>query len=390
MRSLRDANRAGSVRELRQAMIGLQCPIASVAAADTNGDIALFASGTVPVREHHRGTFPAPAWIGKYQWKKQAPPEHTPFGAGAGRDYFVNTNNLMIDPARTPVLFQVDSAPSYRRDRVVEMIEARDKHTVASNARIQGDTVLLRARRVVPAMLADLAARTPLERRARELLETWDHRADVDSAACSIFFATYRETILGAVRDEADEKGAHFLVSFRYFTNGVDLWFADPDHPVWDDRSTRERETRADVVRAAFARALVWLQEEFGGDEPATWHWGKLHTLQPQHALGSKVGAYNLPRQPAPGASATVWKAHFDMGRSEHPFRSMYGPVLRVIVDLADIEHASWIVDTGSSGWPRSPHYGDQHEAWRSVGFAPMVSNWNEIKRDAVAVLTLR
>jgi penicillin amidase len=390
LRSLRLANRAGSVRELREAMIDLQCPIASVAAADTNGDIALFASGTVPVREHHRGTFPAPGWIEKYQWKKQASPEDIPFGMGAGRDYFINTNNLMIDPERTPVLFQVDSAPSYRRDRVVEMVEAVDKHTVASNARIQGDTMLIRARRVVPTMLEDLQAKTALERQALELLAGWDHRATVDSAACSIFFATYREAILGAVRDEADEKGAHFLVSFRYLTNGVDLWFDDPEHPVWDDRSTGKQETRADIVRAAFARALQWLQQEFHASDPAAWHWGELHTLQPQHALGSKVSAYNLPRQPAPGASSSVWKAHFDMGRAEHPFRSMYGPVLRIIVDLADIEHASWIIDTGSCGWPRSPHYADQHESWRSVEFAPMVSNWKEIKRDAVAVLTLR
>jgi len=390
VRSLRLANRAGSVRELREAMIGLQCPIASVAAADTNGDIALFASGTVPVREHHRGTFPVPGWLTKYQWSKQASPQDIPFGTGAGRDYFVNTNNLMIDPARTAVLFQIDSAPSYRRDRVVEMVEAAEKHTVVTNARIQGDTVLIRARRIVPVLMEDLQGQTSLQRQALKLLADWDHRADVDSAACSIFFAIYREAILGAVRDEADEQGVHFLVSFRYFMNGVDLWFDDPQHPVWDDRSTRTQEARAEIVRPAFVRALQWLQEAFGGSDPAAWYWGELHTLQPQHTLGSKVDSFNLPSRGAPGASTSVWKAHFDMGGSEHPYRCMYGPVLRMVIDLADIEHASWIIDTGSSGWPQSPHYGDQHELWRGVQFVPMISDWDQIKQNATGVLTLR
>lgn len=390
LRSLRLANKAGSVRQLREAMIDFQCPIASVAAADTSGDIALFASGTVPVREHHRGTFPAPGWLDKYQWKRQALPDDIPFSTGAGRDYFVNTNNLMIDPARAPILFQIDSAPSYRRDRIVEMIEATEKHTVASNARIQGDTVLIRARRIVPLLLEDLQGQTPLESKALELLADWDYRAEVNSAACSIFFAIYREAILGAISDEADENSVHFLVSFRYFTNGVDLWFQDPQHPVWDDRSTEKQETRSEIVRPAFVRALHWLQEAFGDSNPATWYWGELHTLQPQHAFGTKVHSFNLPSRGTPGASNSVWPGGFDMGQPDHPFHSSYGPVLRIIVDLADIKHARWVIDTGSSGWPHSPHYGDQHELWKRIESAPMISDWDQIKKDAVGVLTLR
>jgi penicillin amidase len=61
-----------------------------------------------------------------------------------------------------------------------------------------------------------------------------------------------------------------------------------------------------------------------------------------------------------------------------------------MIVDLADINHARWVVDTGSSGWPHSPHYGDQNKLWRHVEFAPMISDWDQIKKNAVSVLTLR
>jgi acyl-homoserine lactone acylase PvdQ len=100
------------------------------------------------------------------------------------------------------------------------------------------------------------------------------------------------------------------------------------------------------------------------------------------------VKSFNLPGWEAPGASDSVWKAQFEMGQGDHPFRSLYGPVLRMIVDLADINHARWVVDTGSSGWPHSPHYGDQSRLWRRVESAPMISDWDEIRKSAVGVLT--
>jgi penicillin amidase len=86
---------------------------------------------------------------------------------------------------------------------------------------------------------------------------------------------------------------------------------------------------------------------------------------------------------------ASVWKTHFDQGNPDEPFRVIAGPVIRMIVDLADMDHAWWIVDTGASGWPLSPHYADQHGLWKRVKYIPMVMNWEELRKNAVAVLTL-
>jgi acyl-homoserine lactone acylase PvdQ len=44
----------------------------------------------------------------------------------------------------------------------------------------------------------------------------------------------------------------------------------------------------------------------------------------------------------------------------------------------------------GSSGWPKSPHYSDQFELWKQVKLAPMISNWEEIKKTATGMLTLK
>lgn len=76
------------------------------------------------------------------------------------------------------------------------------------------------------------------------------------------------------------------------------------------------------------ARGVRWLERELGRDDPASWRWGELHCLEPEHALGSKVDSFNLPGWEAPGASASVWKAGFDMGPGDDPFRSTYGPAM--------------------------------------------------------------
>ena len=438
IRALRRAARAQDVEQLQQALQGMMSPVNVIAAADRAGHLAMFPTGTVPVRRYHRGTFPVPAWVEKYTWTEMATPRQLPQDHGGPADFFVHANNLLLPVDSQQVLYQVDSAPSYRLERITEMIRARGRHGFASSAKIQQDVLLLRARRLLPVMLADLGAvpegrprsatarhpasgathdasgegvcsraerseyesaapsrpprpatgRPPVEQQALHLLAGWDGTASADSAACSIFWALYRQVLIEALRDEINPAGLRFLLSFRYFMNAADGWFADARHPVWDVRGTPRRETRADILHRAWPLALAWLADRLG-PQPASWQWGRLHYLQIDHPFGAQASAFNLERWPAPGGSASVWKSHFDMGNELEPFRAKYGPVYRMLVDLGDIDHGRWVIDTGSSGWPRSPHYADQFAMWKAVDYAPMVSDWAEVERQSRALMEL-
>ena len=97
----------------------------------------------------------------------------------------------------------------------------------------------------------------------------------------------------------------------------------------------------------------------------------------------------NLPATEAAGGLDSVWKSHFDLAHPTAPFRAMPGPVYRHVIDMADIDHGHWIIDTGISGWPSSPHYGDQAAKWRRGELIPMLYNWDELKSQAKAVLEL-
>jgi penicillin amidase len=390
----RSANAARNVDELRAALQRVVTPATVFTAGDVHGAVVQFAGGRLPIRRHHLGTFPAPGWLPEYQWQGFAPAEVLPARRGGAGDRLAHANNLIWPPDRAPFPYHVDSAPSFRRDRIMELLEARPRHDPQSFAAIQTDVRVLRAKRLLPSILQDLAAlRTPSaqEEKALSLLRAWDLEARAEAPAPALFFMVYRGAALAALEDELPPRARQFVLSQPYGTPMVDLWFDDPNHPVWDDRRTPARETRGDVVRAAFRAAVAELARTQGPD-PSSWRWGRLHTLHLQHFFGSRkslASFVNLPQTEMPGGIDTVWKTHFHLGSTKNPFRIVAGPVYRMVVDLADPTYGWWVVETGTSGWPGSPHYGDQFPRWRAGKLVPMVSDWRTIPSQSMGVLTL-
>ncbi|MBM4319571.1 MAG: penicillin acylase family protein [Deltaproteobacteria bacterium] len=388
------ANRAASVDELYDELADIPLPANTWSAADVDGAVALFVSGRIPIRRGHRGTFPAPGWLPGYAWDGWYAAKTQPHGRGRGAAVFANANNLMIDPYRSPQVFHVDSAPSYRLERVMALLARTDKHDLQSFAAIQQDVHLLRAASVAPHMLEDLAAAaaglSSLELEAFQLLQRWDHNGRAASPEPAIFFLTYRNALIAAAEDELDARGLRFFLGERYTFHPVDSWYESTDHPVWDQRKTAEqREQRRDVVVPAFRAAVAHLAATQGGS-PAGWRWGRLHVHIPSHLFGKEIPELvDLEPTELGGGLSSVWKAHFDMSRADSPFRVTAGAAFRMIVDFADPGHGLWILDTGASGWPASPHYGDQYRLWREGRYLPMVSDRGEVERQAVGVLTL-
>ena len=374
--ALRDIGRATGVDDLRRRVQALPSAYSTWTAADVDGHIGVFLSGEVPVRPHHLGTFPVPGWVGKYEWQEFARGDALPWAMDPPDGVLAHGNNLMREPgAAGEVLTHVDAAPGWRHDRIRELLDATPKHTVESFQRIMSDVQSLRARATVPRLLEDLrgAALSPLAQDARKVLAAWDFDARPEEAAPAIFFVTWKHAIALALDDELAPEGVRFFLAMRYSTNVADAWFQDPKHPVWDDLATPAAEERAGTVRRAFEAAVQELKEGQGGDV-RRWRWGALHRARPMHAFGSQpaLDAFNLPVHEAGGELDSVWKSHFDLGNAKAPFKVVAGPVYRQVVDLADLEHAHWVIETGASGWPLSPHWGDQYEEWRSGRLVPM------------------
>lgn len=395
MGALLRMDQASSVADFGDAVAQLPSTWNTWTVADVEGHIGQFASGQVPVREAHRGTFPVPGWVEKYEWKAFASGAQLPHGIDPADGVLAHANNLMIEPGSTDFSrVHVDSAPAFRHQRIVDLARATPKHDLASYRAMLADTHSLRAAQVWPFMQAALGDGAGLSATARAALSrvnAWRFDATADGPEAALFFLTYRHAVVAAVSDELPAPAVKFFLGQRYSTNTADLWFEDPAHLVWDDRATPAVETRDEVLRAAFTRAVQELTEQQGADVNG-WRWGKLHWHRPTHAFGGKAvldGTVNLARIETGGEMDSVWKTHFDLGNEKAPFKVVAGPVYRSVVDLADVAHGWWIIDTGASGWPGAAHYGDQYEAWQRGELVPMLFDVAEVRRGVHATLSL-
>ncbi|MCP4756953.1 MAG: penicillin acylase family protein [Proteobacteria bacterium] len=387
------ANKAESVEELRRAFEKIPSPIQNIMAADKNGTIAFFSSGSLPVRKNHRGTFPMPGWPAKYQWKDWTAQEQMPVSINPELGYLANTNNKAVDPWRHRPLFQVDSGPAYRFDRIVERIKAVELHDRNTMQSIQSDNKSLRAEQTLPYILADLEKLqepSALEEAALLELKKWRYFSDASATGATLFYAIYREVMLQALGSKTNGPVVHLFMKQRYSGNAVDLWFKDQRHIVWDDFSTANREVRSDVVRSVFRTVVAKLKNELG-DDAGSWHWGKLHFHQPRHLFGSVavMDFMNLDKVGLAGGMETVWKAHFNMADEKNAFKVAAGPAFRFVVDFGDIDNARFGIDTGESGWPLSPHYGDLYKKWQTGELVPMIYDWKRIQSGSMTRMHL-
>ena len=71
--------------------------------------------------------------------------------------------------------------------------------------------------------------------------------------------------------------------------------------------------------------------------------------------------------EPNPGSRGTG-----DVGDPDRPFAHIHGAGFRAVYDLGDLDRSRFVIATGQSGNPLSPHYRDFLQRWRDGGTVRM------------------
>lgn len=365
-------NQATTVDELFQALSHYHSPMQSVVAADDQGNVRFKAMGRVPVRDAAndiRGAAPSPGWDARYDWKGWLPLEQTPQDDGAAKGW-VATANQRVTPAGYPHYITQDWALPYRYDRIVQLIEAKDKHDAASMEAIQRDTVSLATQKLLP-YLRDTQSSHPLAQAAQAQLKAFDGVMDAARPAPLVFAAWADELTRGLVVPRIGE--ARFAATYgkrdyRAALEGIlernDAWWCQPS-------------TCAEQSAAALDRALDRLQAAYGRD-PAQWRWGDAHAAVSAHRPFSNVAAlarYFDVRVPSHGDSYTVNVGQYHAGEAKGAFINRHAASLRAVYDLADLDQSRFIYQTGQSGLVFSPRYRDMAITWAQTGYRPLQRN---------------
>lgn len=378
--------KAKNWEEFRAALSNWDVPGQNFVYADRNGNIGYQMTGKVPLRLKGNGSVPVSGSTGDSEWKEYVPYDQMPSTFNPAEGYVATANNK---PFGADYKYQFPGywAASWRIERIMEMLNAKEKFSIDDFKEMQLDTKSVPARAIAP-YLARLNPDDERTKSATEAFKTWDADLTVNSATASIYEVWYMRALSETFSDELglelyarylDANGSEARVS-------LERLLQTPDDPWWDRTDTPERENRDTILTRSLTSTVTDMAAQLGNDMVA-WEWGKLHKITPSHPFGPALfGLFNLPSTPIGGDGSTVSVAAFSM---LEPFGVRNHQSYRMIVDMADFKNSLAIYGTGQSGQPMAKHWGDMLPRWQNGEYNPLLYDKADIDRANPSLLTL-
>lgn len=366
--------RARNGEELIAAAGSHTAPPLNMLWADRDGNIGYQLVGKVPIRKGDCPDLPRPGWTGEFEWDGMVPFEDLPSVTNPSEGFIVTANNRIVGDDY-PHHITSEWLDGYRARRIEELLGERERHSLEDFGRMQTDVYSFPGVETVH-RLSRLHPKAQRETRAIEWLKSWDGHLDVDTVAGTIYQAFTvsfaRAVVTAALHDQElvdqylskSELGLIKVVSspwrfharlLELWDEGDESWFASPSRP--EGRPWNE------VALESLSQALDELGERFGPD-PARWRWGRVHGVEFAHPFADANPLFHriFSRSvEAGGASETVVQNGYP---PTEPFKGVWGPVYRMLADVWEPRRSRWLVSTGQSGQPGSPHYDDMIESW--------------------------
>ena len=120
--------------------------------------------------------------------------------------------------------------------------------------------------------------------------------------------------------------------------------------------------------------------------------WGRLHILSHNHSIGGampfldRIFGFNVGPFENGGSSTTINNGEYSLSA---PFRQVVGASFRRIVNLSDMNRTQFILPTGQSGLPGSPHYSDQADLYNSGRYRTTLMDETAIRNSGFRKLLL-
>lgn len=356
-------NRAGNWDEFVTALRDFHSPQQNIGFADVSGAIGLYSPARVPIRRQGSGEVPAAGWSGAYDWTGWVPFDALPHQLDPPGGAIVNANNRLVGDDY-PYLLTTDWPEPFRAQRILDMLAAERRFTRDDMTRMQMDALSPIVDKLKPLLLAAPTG-SPEARKAAAMIAAWDGVMERGRPE-PLIFETW--AIHLGRRLTADELGA--AAPQMAGIKPLFLNAALTARTSWcDDVRTPQAESCPSVIAAALGDAMAELSATHGADM-SSWRWGDVHRAAFDHAIFKAVpllDGWAGRRIATDGGDFTV-----NRGSYAGDFLHRHGAGLRAVYDLADLKRSRFVIATGQSGNPLSPHYADMMERWRDGGWIEM------------------
>jgi penicillin G amidase len=385
-------NKAQDWPQFREALRDWEIASQNFVYADIDGNIGYQFNGKIPVRDNNRdGTAPAEGWTGANEWIGWIPYEDLPSVYNPPQGYIATANNAIIDSDSPLMLSKRDWDAGWRAKRIVQMIEAKPKHSIDDMHALHFDSTSLFADEALGALFENVVTmQGDKYDQAFTILREWDRRYTRGSRGALIFEMFALKLGRAIYGDEAGPLTETLI--------GVGAWqqvstraaLRDRTARWWDDVRTAESEDRKVIIERAFREAVDALEARFGANQN-DWMWGKAHiaTFKNQTLGQSGVAPIEMLFNRGPfqtdGGSALVNA----VGHRATDFSVRSVPSMRMVIDLDNLRNSTLIHTTGQSGHAYHAHYDDMIDKWVNGRTNPLLWTREDVIKNGAGVLQL-
>jgi len=342
-------NKANDLIDYQNAISTYSCPAQNFAFASREGDIAICANGKVVQKQPFQGQFVLDGSTTDFDWKQFLPFQHIPCAANPSQG-FVSSANQRATDSTFPYLIYGEYATPERAIRINELLKGNKKITPATMQAIQNDVMDVHARKVLPSLLqaVDRSFLNEEEKLLLKKLSQWNLLYAPKEVGPSLISNWWKQMSKLAFSDETGD-------SLPYPSKKVmNAMVFQPQHPLWDNIKTEEKETLTQIATQAWKANIAELTERHQkwNDATRNWAWGSAKGTFLQHvARLDGFGTSELFMGGGPTMVNATSKRH--------------GPSLKIVVATGDHPEAYAIIPGGQSGNPGSRHYDNFVENWR-------------------------
>ena len=381
-------NTMKSWEDFTDAVRNFGVPGQNIIYADTAGNIGWRPAVYIPIRKEGHSLIPRPGHDPNFDWKGIVPFEKMPFLYNPDRGYIATANNKTIGEEFPYYISGLWADPS-RAERINDLIRPMTNATTRDMKRVQLDLVSLFAKDIIPYLTTTKVTFENEEiNKAVIALKNWDGKQKESSPEALLFHSIVRALVKNIYGDELALLGENYFEAFlgiKYlYTRNLRTLLKNGNSSWFDDISTKnETETMNIIIKRSIDEGVNEIFDKYGKVK-SNWAWGKAHTLTHPHLLGNiyilnKIFGFNVGPFLSGGSDKTVRAGGFSYAS---PYKQTAGASMRRIVDFDGLNETQFILPTGQSGHPHSPHYKDQAHLYNRGEYKTTHFNESEIKKN--------
>lgn len=308
--------------------------------ADVSGNIGWQTAGRIPIRKTGHGARVHDGTTGEGDWTGYIPFDEMPRLYNPPGGTILTANQRIVGTAYKYPQMSRDAAMPWRARRIYDLLKADRKFTMDDFRDILHDSYNF----PVHLLAKEIVKRGSASKETLDVLNGWDGK---------MLAAAKAPLLANEIRNVISEKIAaeHKEILPQILREKLMWWVVQDNAVRWLPKGFESYDA---LLKAADAEARANLEKRYGSN-PDDWTWGKAWVSRFTHPLAAA---------PLIGAGfATPVVAIDGSGQSPNVGSNIS---MQLIASPGNWDATRHVIPLGQSGDPRSPHWKDQFEAWRT------------------------